>query len=55
MEPIMETLYRMKKRATYKALAKQTGAPEQALLRWLTGKCQMSKAWEALIRSNLSE
>jgi hypothetical protein len=55
MQPLMETLYRMKKRMTYAALSKKTGVPEHTLFRWLTGRSQISKAWQELIARNLSE
>jgi hypothetical protein len=51
----LETLKHLKKHTTYRNLAKLTGAPEQALIRWITGKTTMSQAWQALIERNLSE
>lgn len=40
---------------SYAKLSQLTGAPEQNLIRWMTGKHQMSFAWQALIEARLSE
>lgn len=34
---------------SYAALSKHTGIPERQLIRWMTGKNQISPAWAALL------
>jgi transcriptional regulator with XRE-family HTH domain len=44
----------LKKGITYQKLAKITGAQEQALIRWVTGKSKISPAWQAIIEKNIA-
>lgn len=48
-------LKRLKKRMSYAKLSQLTGAPENALVRWLTGKHKISQAWETLIKTRLQD
>jgi hypothetical protein len=53
MDDTLETLRTLKRTLSYPKLSKLTGAPQQALYRWLTGKTHMSAAWQSVIEQNL--
>lgn len=46
-------LKKMKRGTTYSKLSHELGVSECTLIRWLTGKHQMSAAWDALLRQRL--
>ena len=53
----METLAKLrllKKNTTYAKLAQQTGISECSLIRWVTGRHKISPAWEAILKTRLT-
>ncbi len=54
----MDTLTKLrilKKTTTYAKLAQQTGISECSLIRWITGRHKMSPAWEAMLKTRLTD
>lgn len=51
---VLQSLRELKRTMTYTKLANMLGTSERQVIRWITGKHQISAAWLALIRDKLA-